>query len=150
MSNRKTIRWHLCRKNTAVLRAYKFYVAIYCSRIYLSYTVFTKFFLTHSSFLIKQTMCNIEATCLKLLCQNKNLVPVQYGFIFKNVFLWNRNIFIVCAVISTHFLGTNFQYLHNWICQRIFTDHFDLDLFWLLVLLEWLKISRMLFFFKQK
>ena len=29
--------WHLWRQNTAVLRVYKSYVAIYCSRIYLLY-----------------------------------------------------------------------------------------------------------------
>ena len=27
--------WHFWRENTAVLRVYKFYVAIYCTRIYL-------------------------------------------------------------------------------------------------------------------
>ena len=30
--------WHLWRQNTAVLRAYKFYVAIYCTKIYLAGT----------------------------------------------------------------------------------------------------------------
>ena len=30
------------RKNTTVLRVYKFYVAIYCTRIYLVFTVIVK------------------------------------------------------------------------------------------------------------
>ena len=35
------LNWHLWRQNAAVLRVYKFYVAIYCTRIYLSKRNFT-------------------------------------------------------------------------------------------------------------
>ena len=38
LSRTQKLSWHLWRKNTDVLSVYKFYVAIYCTRIYLDFT----------------------------------------------------------------------------------------------------------------